>query len=86
MPILLSSLLGGIFIVLGVGIMLRQHVSYGAIDLLARLISKYFIINPGIVILFVDLFIIILGVIVFQDEKRALFTVSSVGLLSGLLT
>jgi uncharacterized membrane-anchored protein YitT (DUF2179 family) len=49
-----SVLLGGTFIGLGVGIMLRYKTSTGGTDLLARFISDAFCYNIGIVILIVD--------------------------------
>lgn len=86
--VLWSSMAGGVFIGIGVGLMLRQHVSHGAADLFALLISKYLMINPGIILLFIDLSIIILGMIVLRDQRLvySLFTVSCVGFLSSLLT
>ncbi|MFT8390963.1 MAG: YitT family protein [Sporolactobacillus sp.] len=83
-----SSLSGGAFIGIGIGLMLRQHVSHGAVDLIALLISKYLKINPGMILLTIDLSIIVLGMIVLRDGKLvySLFTVGCVGFLSSLLT
>lgn len=52
-----SILLGGAFIGIGVGIMLRFNASTGGTDLLAHIISKSFSINIGAVILILDGFI-----------------------------
>jgi uncharacterized membrane-anchored protein YitT (DUF2179 family) len=86
-PILISSILGGITIGIGVGFMIRLHISPGGIDLLALLISKSKAINPGIVMFLIDLFIIIAGIIVLRDFKLiySIITISCVGLCVGIL-
>lgn len=83
-----SSIIGGLFIGTGIGIMLRHHCSHGGIDLLALVISKYFHINPGFIILIIDAFIIVYGMIILKDYRLiySLFTVISVGSVASLLT
>lgn len=87
LPILISAILGGITIGIGVGFMIRLHISPGGIDLLALLISKSKAINPGIVMFSIDLFIIIAGIIVLKDFKLiySIITISCVGLCVGVL-
>jgi len=87
LPTLISAILGGITIGIGVGFMIRLHISPGGIDLLALLISKSKSINPGIVMFLIDLFIIIAGIIVLKDFKLiySIITISCVGLCVGLL-
>ena len=87
LPTLISAILGGITIGIGVGFMIRLHISPGGIDLLALLISKSKAINPGIVMFLIDLFIIIAGIIVLKDFKLiySIITISCVGLCVGLL-
>lgn len=84
----LSSIIGGIFIGTGVGIMLRHHSSHGGIDLLALVISKYFPINPGFIMLITDTFIIVYGMMMLKDYRLiySLLTVISVGTVASLLT
>jgi uncharacterized membrane-anchored protein YitT (DUF2179 family) len=57
--ILPSVLLGGIFIGVGVGLMLRYKTSTGGTDLLAQFISQAFSVNIGIVILLIDGLIVV---------------------------
>ncbi|MBO1512438.1 YitT family protein [Metabacillus bambusae] len=87
LPIITSAILGGLIIGIGVGFMLRSHISPGGIDLLALLISKSKAINPGIVIFIIDSLIIIAGIIVLHDFKLiySFITISCVGLCVGLL-
>lgn len=87
LPIITSSILGGLIIGIGVGFMLRLHISPGGLDLLALLISKSQAINPGIVMFMIDLLIIIIGIIVLKDLKLmySMITISCVGLCVALL-
>ena len=87
LPIITSVILGGMMIGIGVGFMLRLHISPGGVDLLALLISKSTAINPGIVIFIIDSLIIIAGIIILKDLKLiySIITISCVGLCVGLL-
>jgi uncharacterized membrane-anchored protein YitT (DUF2179 family) len=87
LPIITSAILGGITIGIGVGVMLRFHISPGGVDLLALLISESKEINPGIVIFIVDSLIIVAGIIVLKDIKLiySFITISCVGICVGLL-
>lgn len=60
-PILTSALSGGTLIGLGIGMMLKAKSSAGGTDLLALMISKMTAINVGILIFFMDIFVILLG-------------------------
>ncbi len=87
LPIITNAILGGMMIGIGVGFMLRLHISPGGVDLLALLISKSTEINPGLVIFIIDSLIIIAGIIILKDLKLiySLITISCVGLSVGLL-
>lgn len=88
LPILLSAFLGGLFIGTGVGLMLRQNICPGGIDLLALLISKRYSINPGIIIFIIDSCILLSGLLIFKEKQLfySLFTILSVGCITVLLT
>ncbi|MGM0874151.1 MAG: YitT family protein [Bacillota bacterium] len=87
LPIISSAILGGIIIGIGVGLMLRYHISPGGVDLIALLISKSKAINPGIVMFIIDTLIIIAGIILLKDFRLiySFITISFVGLCVGLL-
>jgi uncharacterized membrane-anchored protein YitT (DUF2179 family) len=87
LPVITNAILGGMIIGIGVGIMLRLHISPGGVDLLALLISKSTRINPGIVIFIIDAFIIITGIIILKDITLiySIITIFCVGLCVGLL-
>ncbi|MDM5358153.1 YitT family protein [Peribacillus sp. ACCC06369] len=82
LPIITSAIIGGMTIGIGVGFMLRQHISPGGVDLLALLISKSTATNPGIVIFIMDTLIVIAGIIILNDLKLiySILTISCVGI------
>lgn len=87
LPIIISAILGGMTIGMGVGIMLRLHISPGGLDLLALLISKAQGMNPGIIMFLIDALIIITGIIVLKNLTLiySMITISCVSLCVGLL-
>lgn len=87
LPIVSSAILGGIIIGIGIGFMLRYHISPGGVDLIALLISKSRNINPGIVIFLIDSLIIIIGIIILKDLKLiySFITISCVSICVILL-
>lgn len=58
---IVSSILGGIFIGVGIGIMLRYETSTGGTDLIAQFLSKFFNINVGMIIFVIDTVVISIG-------------------------
>jgi uncharacterized membrane-anchored protein YitT (DUF2179 family) len=88
LPTLQSVIIGGATIGLGVGFMLREHISPGGIDLLALLLSKWLSINVGVALIILDFIIILLGVILLNDERLlySLIIITIVGLTTTSLT
>ena len=66
---LLSAVLGGIFIGVGVGIMLRHDISAGGTDLLAQMIARRLKLNPGYVIFLNDILIVTIGSIIISSTQ-----------------
>ncbi|WP_138417321.1 YitT family protein [Aquibacillus sediminis] len=83
-----SSIIGGIFIGIGMGMMLRFNTSTGGTDLLAQLLAKGSRINVGILIFIIDAFIIGIGGLIFSIETVILsaITISFVGLFTSIWT
>ncbi|GGL47755.1 YitT family protein [Sporolactobacillus putidus] len=83
-----SAVLGGAAIGLGVGLLLRQRISPGGIDLLALMISKMFSINVGISLLIMDSAIILSGAFILRDERLlySMLIVLIVGFTAIMLT
>lgn len=84
---LVSAACGGILIGSGVGIMLRHDISIGGTDLLAQMIAKKLTINPGIMILIIDILIVSVGSYLIQSVHLLLSvtTVLFVGLTTSVI-
>ncbi|WP_210364741.1 YitT family protein [Bacillus sp. REN3] len=84
--ILPSSLLGGILVGCGIGLMLRYETSTGGTDLLAQLFNKFLSVNVGILIFAIDGLVVISGlkVIGFERFAYSLLTITCVGLMTSL--
>lgn len=88
MPIISSVIVGAVIIGSGVGVMLRNHISPGGMDLLALLIAKWSKVNVGVIMFVMDVVIIITGLFLLQDVKLfySLVIVAIVGLMASLIT
>lgn len=88
LPIMSSVIIGAVMIGIGVGVMLRNHISPGGMDLLALLLAKWSKINVGVIIYAMDTVIIFAALLLLQDAKLfySLLIVSIVGLLASLIT
>jgi len=84
---LLCSICGGIFIGVGVGIMLRLDISIGGTDLLAQMIARKLVINPGVMILSIDILIVTMGSLLIPAIHLVLSftTVFIVGITTSLI-
>lgn len=88
LPAIVSSIVGGIFIGTGIGVMLRFKTSTGGTDLLAQVLSNTLQVNVGIIIFIIDAVIICLGGLLISSETLLLsaVTITFVGLLTTLCT
>jgi uncharacterized membrane-anchored protein YitT (DUF2179 family) len=88
LPIMSSVILGAVIIGIGAGVMLKNHISPGGMDLLALMVAKWSGVNVGIVALLMDAVIIITGLLLLQDPKLfySLLIVSIIGLLVSTIT
>jgi uncharacterized membrane-anchored protein YitT (DUF2179 family) len=84
---LISAICGGIFIGVGVGIMLRLDISIGGTDLLAQMIAKKLAINPGVMIFCIDILIVTMGSLLIPSVHLVLSftTVFIVGITTSLI-
>ncbi|MEH7335709.1 YitT family protein [Neobacillus drentensis] len=82
--ILPSTVIGGLLVGIGIGVMLRYETSTGGTDLLAQLLTKFTSINIGIIIFLIDGLIITSGIQVVGLEKffYSLLTIICVGLMT----
>jgi uncharacterized membrane-anchored protein YitT (DUF2179 family) len=65
--VLLSSVFGGVFIGLGVGLIFKSKATSGGSDIIAMIIAKYTKIPVGQLMILVDSTIVLFGLIAFKD-------------------
>ncbi len=71
---LLSSVFGGLFIGLGVGLIFKAKATSGGSDIVAMIIGKYTKIPMGQLMIAVDSSIVLIGLIAFNDWKIPLYS------------
>lgn len=77
-----AAIIGGIFVGLGIGMMLRFDTSTGGTDLLAQFISDKTNINVGMIILIIDSIIVLIGGILLSASTLLLsiIAITTVGI------
>ena len=83
-----SSILGGILVGIGIGLMLKFQTSTGGTDFIAQFLCDKTGINVGIYIFIIDAFVIICGGILLSSETflLSILTILSVGLTTSYIT
>jgi len=71
---LLSSIFGGVFVGLGLGLIFKAKATSGGSDIIAMIIGKYTKIPLGQLIIYVDSAIVLVGLIAFRDWKIPLYS------------
>ena len=71
---LLSSIFGGVMVGLGVGLIFRSKATSGGSDIIAMIIAKYTRMPLGMLMIYVDSVIVLLGLAVFRDWKIPLYS------------
>lgn len=71
---LLSSIFGGLFLGVGLGMIFKSRATSGGTDIVAMIISKYTRLPVGQLMIAVDSAIVLIGLIVFQDWKIPLYS------------
>ena len=71
---LLSSIFGGLFIGVGLGLIFKAKATSGGSDIVAMIISKYTKLPLGQLMIIVDSAIVLVGLIAFRDWKIPLYS------------
>ncbi|TRZ70254.1 MAG: YitT family protein [Bacteroidetes bacterium] len=71
---LLSSIFGGVMVGLGLGLIFRSKATSGGSDIIAMIIAKKTRLPLGMLMIYVDSVIVLLGLLVFQDWKIPLYS------------
>lgn len=84
--ILPSTIIGGLLVGIGIGLMLRYETSTGGTDLLAQILTKFTSINVGIIIFLIDGLVITSGIQIVGLENffYSLLTIICVGFMTTL--
>jgi uncharacterized membrane-anchored protein YitT (DUF2179 family) len=71
---LLSSIFGGVLVGLGLGLIFRSKATSGGSDIIAMIIAKYTRLPLGMLMIYVDSVIVLVGFFVFRDWKIPLYS------------
>ena len=71
---LLSSIFGGVFVGIGLGMIFKSRATSGGSDIIAMIISKYTKLPVGQLMIAVDSSIVLVGLFAFQDWKIPLYS------------
>ncbi|HPT09065.1 MAG TPA: YitT family protein [Bacteroidales bacterium] len=71
---LLSSIFGGVMAGVGLGLIFRSRATSGGSDIIAMIIAKYTRLPLGMLMIYVDSAIVLVGLVVFQDWKIPLYS------------
>ncbi|MDP3446055.1 MAG: YitT family protein [Ignavibacteria bacterium] len=71
---LLSSIYGGVFLGIGLGMIFKAKATSGGTDIVAMFISKYTKLPVGQLLIYVDTVIVLLSLLVFKDWKIPLYS------------
>lgn len=87
LPILVSSLLGGVINGVGFGLMLRFETSTAGTDLIAQMLSKTFTLNIGVIIFLIDGLVAVLGfqALGFKSFFYSCITIITVGVVTSMI-
>ena len=71
---LLSSIFGGVLVGLGLGLIFRSKATSGGSDIIAMIIAKYTRLPLGMLMIYVDSVVVLVGFLVFRDWKIPLYS------------
>ncbi|MDA1475300.1 YitT family protein [Bacillus changyiensis] len=83
--LVLAALFAGVFIGTGLGIIFRYGGTTGGVDIIVRLINKYFHIAMGKAMFVFDAFVITLSLIFYLSYKEAMYTLVAVFVASKVI-
>ncbi|MCT8136545.1 YitT family protein [Anaerobacillus sp. CMMVII] len=73
---LIASIVGGVLLGIGVGVMFLYDISTGGLDLLAQMIADLLKTNVGIFIFIIDLLVVIAGISVITYDELVLSAIA----------
>jgi len=82
---ILASIFGGIFIGIGLALVIKGNSSAGGSTIVARIVSSKTEIKPGQVILIIDSLIIFSSLFIFDDTAKVLWSIVSIYITSKVI-
>jgi len=76
--VLLSSLFGGVLIGLGLGLIFKSKATSGGSDIIAMIVSKYTKLPLGQLLIVIDSFIVLVGLVAFKDWQIPLYSLITI--------
>ena len=83
--VLLSSIVGAVFIGVGIGLIFKAKATSGGTDIVAMIISKYTHLPVGRLLILVDSTIVLFGLIVFKDWKIPFYSLIVIYIVGKIL-
>lgn len=83
--ILLASIFGGVGMGVGVGLIFANQGTSGGTDIISMVVSKYCHLSLSKSIIIVETFIVIAGIIVFEDWKLPLYSIITIFALTRII-
>jgi len=71
---LLSSIFGGVMVGLGLGLIFKSRATSGGSDIIAMIIARYTRLPLGLLMIYIDSVIVLIGLAVFRDWKIPLYS------------
>lgn len=72
--ILLSSIFSGVFVGLGIGLLIKARTSAGSTSVVAEILTTKIILKPSEILLIIDAFIMISSIFVYGDIEKSLYS------------
>lgn len=82
---ILGSIFGGIFIGIGLALVIKANASAGGSTIIARIVASKSEIKPSTVIMVIDSIIILSSLFIFDDTARVLYSIVSIYVSSKII-
>lgn len=82
---ILAAIFGGLFVGIGLALIIKGNSSAGGSTIIARIVSSNTEIKPGKVLLFIDLCIVISALFILHDNARVLWSIVSIYISSRVI-
>jgi uncharacterized membrane-anchored protein YitT (DUF2179 family) len=85
MDVILASIFGGIFVGIGLALIIKGNSSAGGSTIIARIVASKSEIKPSQVILILDVLIVLSALFIFDDNVKILWSIVSIYITSKVI-